>query len=254
MAEEDRTVDVIQITNDCNRPYFLTSDNKCQGTLVRAGVIYSREADTNTPINSSAAEIEIENMWAERFGLTLTPMQRFLIYIEQIGGWIKYNPGQVVADESHLVDQEVDVDEYYFNQYPEFKIITHSNRIDNEYYERWNLKNYKVQGGAELGLITATLYYHSTRLKSYNLVNLENRYVFANPKFLEPFNQDNPKARIDRKSIEHKIAEILQRACDTISEESNQKLMQKYEESLKFGFSQHNLQTLLYGEGLNCTI
>lgn len=98
---------VITIENRPDKPFFLQKDfedKKDKKKTVRAGVIYTRNADGNTPIDKSALDDEIEMMWRERFCLNFPPLQRFDIYLSN-ENWIK------ASDDS-----------YYCEQYPEFRL------------------------------------------------------------------------------------------------------------------------------------
>ncbi len=71
-------VDVLIIKNKPYKPYFLLKDvkrktkeeggKKSDKTEARAGVVYSRVASVNTPINETASEVDIKNMWKSVLG------------------------------------------------------------------------------------------------------------------------------------------------------------------------------------------
>lgn len=65
---------VLRIKNVPQKPFFLEKDYGCKQKIIRAGVVYTRNKDSNTPINQSASDDEVSLMWRERFGLdTDTP-------------------------------------------------------------------------------------------------------------------------------------------------------------------------------------
>lgn len=99
---------------------------------MRAGVIYTRNADGNTPIDKSALDDEIELMWRERFCLNLPALQRFSLYLLN-EDWIK------ASDNS-----------YYCEQYPEFRVnLSSSDHIDQKVpaNDRWMPKKWTIGEG-----------------------------------------------------------------------------------------------------------
>lgn len=105
-------IDVLTIKKTKYRPYFLTKDYTFSKTIVRAGVVYTRNGSVNTPKDSCASESQVADMWRERFGLTLTPMDRLEIYIRDTKNWVKFsNPFT-----------EDNVFSFYYAPFPEFTI------------------------------------------------------------------------------------------------------------------------------------
>ena len=80
-------VDILEIENRPEKPYFALEDKTDKGKVLRAGAVYSRLADRNTPINSCVDDKKLERMFLERFALHLTPSERFRRYIQDIDGW-----------------------------------------------------------------------------------------------------------------------------------------------------------------------
>lgn len=88
---DGKELDVLTIKNENCKPYFLTKDEPNRGaTVIRAGTVYSRMMDSNTPKNSSANPNEIEQMWYQRFGLNKTASERFIDVLLDVNNW-KYN-------------------------------------------------------------------------------------------------------------------------------------------------------------------
>jgi hypothetical protein len=112
------TLDIIIIKNGNKKPYFLTVDktesilvdNKQKQKTIRAGVVYTRDGPTNTPIDSTAADYQIEKMWKERFCINLSPLERFEIFIHDTENWITPNG----YTDNNIV--------YHYKQFPEFTI------------------------------------------------------------------------------------------------------------------------------------
>jgi len=80
-------IDVLIIEDRALKPYVLTHDYRCGKKTVRAGVAYTREGDTNTPINSTASLIQIERMFKQRFHLDLPAKDRMLALLDDSSGW-----------------------------------------------------------------------------------------------------------------------------------------------------------------------
>lgn len=87
---QNKDIAILKIENERLKPYFLTRDIKSRGKLLRAGTIYSRVKDTNTPKDSCANPHDIKAMWVERFGLDLTASKRFSFILEDAENW-KYD-------------------------------------------------------------------------------------------------------------------------------------------------------------------
>lgn len=87
---DGKELDVLTIKNESDKPYFLTRDESKSGSTVRAGVVYSRLGDSNTPKNGCASPSEIESMWRERFGLDKKVSERFISILLDFKNW-KYD-------------------------------------------------------------------------------------------------------------------------------------------------------------------
>ena len=71
------SVDVLLVGHDDEvAPYYLTSDYTDGKVTVRAGVIYARDVDCNTPKNGTAAPLTVERLWRRHFGLDKKPLDR----------------------------------------------------------------------------------------------------------------------------------------------------------------------------------
>jgi hypothetical protein len=83
-------LDILVIKNERFKPYFLTNDETKKGKSVRAGTVYSRIEDTNTPKDKSANPYEIDAMWREQFGLDKKASERFVDLLLDYENW-KYD-------------------------------------------------------------------------------------------------------------------------------------------------------------------
>ena len=87
---DGKELDVLTIKDESHKPYFLTRDEAKKGITIRAGTVYSRMGDSNTPKDGSANPYEIEAMWRQRFGLDKKASDRFIDVLVDFKNW-KYD-------------------------------------------------------------------------------------------------------------------------------------------------------------------
>jgi hypothetical protein len=156
---ENADIDIIQIANTAHKPYFLLKDKSDNGTTVRAGgIVYSRNGSSNTPINSSASEIEIEKIWRERFGLDRTPFQRLKTYLLDFEGWTKTGEN-----------------EWHYSQFPEFTIHAVSESIEDSYPPFWQ----RAATSSKSYALNIGFFYHQTLLKTMPCSLYDEMHCFA---------------------------------------------------------------------------
>jgi len=80
-------IDIITIKNKRKKPYYILDDYKKGKKCLRSGVVYNRVGDTNTPNNRCANPNDVELMWKERFGLTLTAEERYVEILLDFRNW-----------------------------------------------------------------------------------------------------------------------------------------------------------------------
>lgn len=153
---EKKEIDVIKITpRQQHQPYYLSKDLfvSCNGRdkRVSAGSIYTRTGDTNTPTDQTASEQEVIDLWKNRFGLDLSPMERVAIYIKDYKNWICVEHTDSLSCSWH------------YKLFPEFQIEIEKNSDSSNFNEGWVLFPDK----------SASRYY--VKLKYHNTV-LENKY------------------------------------------------------------------------------
>jgi len=146
---DEKILKVLIISNTQNKPYYLTEEKQYKGKYLRAGTIYTRIMDTNTPKNKVASSRHIEKMWKERFGLVQNPIHRFEIYLNDFKGWKQQG------------------EKSFYIQHPEFTIqILDDNYCDgaqNEEWARGEIGYYNSSGNATH---VDGFFYHSTLLFS----------------------------------------------------------------------------------------
>lgn len=105
IKSQDKEIDVLIISDEPQKPYYLESDYTVRGNTVRAGAVYARTQDTNTPVDKVAPAIDVERMWRERFGLDNKPFDRLKVYLLDFDGW-----------------ENIEENEWYYKEFPEFTI------------------------------------------------------------------------------------------------------------------------------------
>lgn len=88
-------VDVLTIYNTNNVPLFLVKDvsrvdnsnKKKKGKPLERGLIYSRIADSNTPVDQSTTDARMEELWKKRFRLDVNIYDRFKYILQDYKNW-----------------------------------------------------------------------------------------------------------------------------------------------------------------------
>lgn len=148
-------IDLIIIEDQPQKPFFLLADYTNSGRPIRAGVVYSRDGDSNTPINSTTPDGRIELMYRERMGFDKTAIQRMMIYLSEKTDW-KYgynNEGLF----------------FYHQMFPEFTVQVQNSDFRESYTEGWSL----IFPDQNASRDTVQLKYHGTVLDISYLVWLD---------------------------------------------------------------------------------
>lgn len=156
---KNHEIDIIVIEKTNHRPYFLLKDKSKKGQVIRAGVIYTRNGSSNTPINESASENQIADMWRNRFGLTLSSKERLNLYVKDFEKW-KYvcNPN----------DNFINI--WYYEPFPEFTIEYNSPENMRDYSNPPEHAHYTFAHSIGNSYETNIRYkYHTTILESDSL-------------------------------------------------------------------------------------
>ncbi len=118
-------VDIIVIESTRHVPYALSEDVG----RIRAGVVYSRDGATNTPLNKGADMRVMTLLWQHRFSLDAPPMERLLRNLVEREKWIatpEPGPERYYLEEAPEYTIEMDYSEYEDrrNISPEFYFFT----------------------------------------------------------------------------------------------------------------------------------
>jgi hypothetical protein len=162
---EEKSVDILVISNTRHKPYFLLADYENRGSTVIAGRIVTRVGDANTPTNRGAEDHAIEKMFVERFGLHLTPLERLKVYLEDIFNWIEgYNENKELF--------------FYYSKFPEFTITKDSSSREPFEVEEWVHVFPDTKASSE----NLFLKYHATILGKHLLISCDGaRYLTLIP-------------------------------------------------------------------------
>ncbi len=109
VSHEGKEIDILRISNQRHKPYFPTKLYNDKGKSIAAGAIHTRDKDTNTPINKCASDLQMEQMYLERFGIHQHPTKRAKQYLADVNGW---KSGYDEKDQLFL----------HYSQFPEFTL------------------------------------------------------------------------------------------------------------------------------------
>lgn len=184
----DVNLDIMLIEPDDDAiPYRLAQDYSSDGKdvqsgkskhkIVRAGTIYSRDGDSNTPINSTADAILSEKLWRRHFGLDKTPLERAISLLREPPKW-KSTTNSIEGIEEGFQSC------YYHEDFPEFTYIRKFTD-DKDDYEYFMLASPFFTGPQ---WCISRIYYHQTMLFETTGAFSDNLYI------------PSPKAGFIRKS------------------------------------------------------
>lgn len=151
---------IIKYDNEHNRPFYIEKlDEPSRKGNLRAGAIYSRNNDANTPKDRTANKFEIEKMWREHLGIDKSALQRFKIYLEKPEDWEKCDGG------------------YYYKYFPEFRIIINYNWGRKSSYLKANWRIISAENTEFATMHEVSLQYHSTILYKNNSAEIDNDHT-----------------------------------------------------------------------------
>lgn len=109
---DNNELDILIIRRGKHTPYYLQKDyyESSPKEKLRAGAIYTRTADINTPKECTASVEHTEYLWRKHFGYDLSPSKRFDLILSDVKGWSDCNWDTV----NYM---------YYIN-HPEYKIVS----------------------------------------------------------------------------------------------------------------------------------
>lgn len=210
ISHQGKNFQIITIIKRMDGPFFLVKDfkdsKKTKPKSIRAGVIYTRHGSTNTPVDSTASDDEIEAMWRARFALDLPPLERFMTYLDDYENWSCAASG----------------DMYYYTKFPDFRLKL---TVGDQYKFEKIPPNYKflkhnLDPTGNVMLYTVDLVYFDISLKKVTGYIIDNGRIFipfppdSNIKYPEnQFNTNQVKNHIyewhyTKDSVEYKIGRL----------------------------------------------
>ena len=160
---DGKSIDIIVIENSTMTPFFLAEN---YGNKVKAGHIYTRINDTNTPTNSSADMDKIEYLWKKRFAIDKTAIEKLYFLLKNSAYYWR---------KSDVNNNYTEI--YYHELYPEFTLrLTSSEEKDLVKLYMLSFLD-KTPHWFEL-----EIYYHQTMIKYFSGVYLDGcRYTIVAP-------------------------------------------------------------------------
>ena len=117
----EHELDVWVIHNSRKTPYYLAQEYNPSHDIkksIRAGAIYTRTADINTPRKETANDALTEYLWKKRFGYDLKPHERYEVLLTDYKGWSETNWDTVRYQ--------------YYIEHPEYKISVSESKAGYE--------------------------------------------------------------------------------------------------------------------------
>lgn len=200
ISYNNKKVIILRIKNIPLKPFVLTQDYKYRGKIIRTGVAYTRNRDTNTPINSAASDDETSLMWKERFGLNKKPRERALELLKNYDNW----------------EYEEKTNSFYYNQHPEYKIESIELKEDNVYilstFEKYLLTLTLIDPNKLVKEIYSVKYNNTEiGIKAPIISGLDNGRRLIPYPFLESDGKDNALEYYIKDNHELDICQIIQR-------------------------------------------
>lgn len=163
---DKKLIDIVQIANTCYKPYFLLKSNESKSAKenqkkkkIPAGVIYTRNGSSNTPIDKTASECQIERMWKERFGIDETPIQRIKKYLLDFKNWKNIDHGC-----EH---------DFFYDPFPEFTTKESPKDSCNFHDPEWTRGEIGYNRPTSTTASNESLYYHQTCLQTFRLISFD---------------------------------------------------------------------------------
>lgn len=136
---DEKDIDVLIIYESPLKPFYLTK--KYMGVFPYH--IYTRNLDSNTPLDSSADFSAVERMWRQRFNLDLPPKEKFEKILEDVENWYVDVGNEYAA---------------YYKLSPEYQIMFGETREGWECYSNFFCNEKSFFGTAEFKYHTTTLF------------------------------------------------------------------------------------------------
>lgn len=164
-----KPVDIIIVKDSEKTPYFLAEKFRDRDKEIRAGYIYTRVGDTNTPIDSMADMDKIEYLWRKHFGIDLSAVEKLFRLLEFPDDWIG----------------DLNWGNYKYHKYfPEFQILIEEIEDQSQFLDNSIMKNIADhQPDRNYSASNVIIQYHSTVLYKEYVIYLDGgRHLIPFPK------------------------------------------------------------------------
>lgn len=167
VSHNGAVLDVVIVEPDRGAiPYYLMRDKRDGKVALRAGAIYTRTNDCNTPVNETASALDAMRLWQRRFGLEQTPREKIPCLLADHEAWVE------TADTlGH--EPEAFTEAYYHSQNPEYVFTEQpDDRRDAWEYFMLNIPFFK-----EPSWYVVRFFYHQTMLYECLGMYLDHHFV-----------------------------------------------------------------------------
>ena len=87
IQHEGHAVDLLIVKDMPEKPYFMLQEYSDGRERVRAGAVYLRVGENNTPKDRTADDVRVERMYRQRFGIDRSPLERVRTYLQDSDHW-----------------------------------------------------------------------------------------------------------------------------------------------------------------------
>lgn len=126
-------IDVITIKNSNNVPIYLNRRVNRKGKPMQPGLIYSRINDSNTPVDESTSDNQLELLWAKRFHLDVSIYDRYKVILMHPEDW-----EQIITEDNH--------ESYIYLRDPNFAIkVDGPLENKNSHFESFMMSEFNIR-------------------------------------------------------------------------------------------------------------
>jgi hypothetical protein len=165
------SIEELRIANQEKRkPYFLYEDYFDGQKRVKAGAVYTRNGSSNTPIDKTAKDYEVENLWKQRFGLNIKdPLERLKFELKKISNFHKD------SIEAHWSCTYDDGGQSFFNRLEPSLAITFESLSSETIYEenidaKWGALEYPCSAAKFWDI---TVKWNETKVQKFDFVEVD---------------------------------------------------------------------------------
>ena len=152
---KEKTLDIIVIYDTNNIPIVLTEDYRHREKTIKKGIVYTRNNDQNSPVDTGANYWETEAVWKKHFGLDTNIIDKCKALLRDKENWSDKIFGE------HPI---------YHKVFPEFQIICCEDRAD---YSSWASPLPYFYIRPEYSIEAFAILYHQTSIYNNEYLNCD---------------------------------------------------------------------------------